>query len=893
MPGEKWHALPVEEVLSKLGVSVEEGLSVGEAERRLRSFGLNELPRGKRRSLLHMFAGQLYNAFIIVLLIAAAIATALGETLESTAIVAIVLMAAVLGTWQEFKAERTLERLRELMTPRAKVVRSGKRLVVDARHLVPGDIVILEAGDRVPADVRLVESRELYLDESLLTGESKLVEKRANIVVKPDAPIFDRVNMAFMGTHVIRGKALGVVVATGAKTETGKIAKMVAEVEEEETMIHRQLRDLSGKLLILFGVLCGALFGILVMFNGFTQRVLVDAGMTSIALAVAAVPEALPAIVTLTLALGVWRMAGRNAIVRRMAAVHTLGSVEVVCCDKTGTLTANEMTVVKVYTPRGIYRVTGVGYTIRGEVIDEKGNPVILERHPHLKRLAYTAILCNDSRIETAGDRAKIEGDPTEAAILIFAAKMGVKIESIRKRYAKMGEIPFSSERMYMATQHTLGKGRSVVCMKGAPEAVLPRCSKMLTEYGEAKLTAEKRREIEQEALRMMKEGLRVLAVAYCEGGGLDRLEDMVFLGLLGIHDPPREGVKEALEKSWKAGVKVVMITGDHKETAMAVAESLGMKCDEDQVALGDELEKLREEELSKHLDRLVVIARAVPELKMKIVRAFKRRKCVVAMTGDGVNDAPALKAAHVGIAMGRRGTEVAKEAADIVLADDNFSSIVAAIEEGRTITDNVRKATVYLLAVSFTILFIVFIAAVFITPGVSPLTPLQILLINLILQGLPAIAIAFDSPSPRVMERKPAPLGESIMRRKDWHSVFITAAVISAVTLAIYVHSLQTADFEAARLQAYFLAAIVPLGLLVSVRKAYDTPVTSNSWLALAVLISILVFAATVWVKPLAVTFGIKAPPTPTVIGITLAFTAAICLMGPPLKLILRTGES
>ncbi|MEM2821769.1 MAG: cation-translocating P-type ATPase, partial [Thermoproteota archaeon] len=689
---------------------------------------------------------------------------------------AIVLLCAITGFIQEYRAEKAVEALKRLAAPKARVIRDGKEIMIPAKEVVPGDIITLEAGDRVPADARLIEVVELKTNEAVLTGESTPVEKRLTIL-KEDVPVSERHNMVFSATHVVYGRGKAVVVTTGMNTEFGKIAKMVQEAEEEETPLQRKLNRFASKIARVVIAVCIIIFLLEVfevaMQRHFEAEGFIRAFMSSIALAISAVPEGLPAIVTVALALGAREFAKRNAIVRRLSSAESLGAVTVICSDKTGTITKGEMTVRKIYVDNKIIEVTGVGYEPRGDFL--LGNDRV-EPEGDLELLLRAGALCNNASLRRVeqGDNWEIFGDPTEGALIVAAAKAGLDKGALEEKFPRISEIPFTSERKRMTTIHKTPDGEMHAYMKGAPEVILERCTRILEDGIEKPLTEEVRRRILKVNEQLAENALRVLGIAYRRlpenikhDEAVER--EMVFLGLQGMIDPPREEAIEANKTCQKAGIKTVMITGDHKLTAIAVAKEVGIFKEGDIVLTGDELDKLSDEEFENIVEKVTVYARVSPEHKLRIVKALKKKGHIVAMTGDGVNDAPAVKAADVGVAMGITGTDVTKEASDLILTDDNFATIVKAVEQGRVIYDNIRKYARFLLACNFDELLVIGTFAILggifgETMFPLPLLPAMILWINLVTDGGPAIALATDPPDVDVMDRPPRKPEEGIL---------------------------------------------------------------------------------------------------------------------------------
>ncbi len=809
-----WHAKSVEEVLQELGVN-REGLSIQEAVERLKKYGPNEIKEVKRRTVLQMFLDEFKDIFIL-LLIAATVFSAIigyyemlqgGEFMESFAdvitISAIVFMCAVTGFIQEYRAEKAVEALKKLAAPKARVIRDGVENIIPASEVVPGDILALEAGDHVPADARIIEAVELKANEAVLTGESVPVVKEAT-VLKEDAPVSERRNMVFSATHIVYGRGKAVATATGMNTEFGKIARMVQTAEEEETPLQRKLNRFASKIARVVILVCAVIFALealeVVMQGRFEPEGFIQAFMSSIALAISAVPEGLPAIVTVALALGAREFAKRNAIVRRLSSAESLGAVTVICSDKTGTITKGEMTVRKLYVEDKLFEVTGVGYEPKGEfrLGDDSVKP-----EGSLELLLRIGVLCNNAslRRNDKNNTWEIFGDPTEGALIVAAAKAGLEKGALEERFPRIGEIPFTSERKRMTTIHKTPDGEIHAYMKGAPEIVLERCTRILENGVEKDLTMEKRKRILEVNEQLAGDALRMLAMAYRrlpenmekhEDEAVER--DMVFIGLQGMIDPPREEAIEANKLCQKAGIKTVMITGDHKLTAVAVAREVGIFKEGDLVLTGKDLDELSDEEFEKNVERVTVYARVSPEHKLRIVNALRRKGHIVAMTGDGVNDAPAVKAADVGVAMGITGTDVTKEASDLILMDDNFATIVKAVEQGRVIYDNIRKYARFLLACNFDELLVIGTFAILgglfgETMFPLPLLPAMILWINLVTDGGPAIALATDPPDVDVMERPPRKPEEGILHGMG---AFIIASFILQATGTFLVFCLE-----------------------------------------------------------------------------------------------------
>ena len=867
MQTRKWHSLPAEAVLKELGTSLN-GLSDEEARRRLEIYGFNELRKERGKSVLDIFAGQFKNVLILILLIATALSLLVGEVLDAILIVSIVFASAALGTFQEYRAEKAIETLRKLTAPEATVIRSGREMRIPAREIVPGDILILMAGDRVPADARLIESVDLKVDEASLTGESVAVAKSVDPLPE-DTPLADRLNMVYAGTVVTYGKGKAVVVATGMNTEVGKIAALVQEAVTEKTPLEKRTDEI-GKIL---AYLCFSVAVLVAAIGFFVWKYdLLTMAIWAISLAVAAVPEALPAVVTGALAIGMYAMAKKNAIIRRLPAVETLGCTTVICADKTGTITKGEMTVRKIFVKKfgkKLIEVTGSGYEPFGELkLDGSPmeNPLNIQE---LKLLILGSTLCNDAKLVRENGKWVIRGDPTEGALKVLARKVGIDDEK-EEDYPRVGEVPFSSERKRMTTLHRLENGRVIAFMKGAPEIVLSRCSTIMIDGQVRELKEEDVQEILEINDEMASNALRNLAIAYRIFEKLpsnvdeDLEQGFTFLGIVGMMDPPRPEVKDALDLCRKAGVKVVMITGDHKLTALAVAKELEIYREGDVILTGKELEAMSDEEFEKIVEKVTVYARVSPEHKMKIVKALKKRGHVVAMTGDGVNDAPALKAADIGVAMGITGTEVAKEASDMILSDDNFATIVSAVEEGRRIYDNIKKYLFYLLGCNISEILIPLFASFAALP--LPFTAIQYLWINLMTDGFPAIALGVDPAEPDIMKRPPRDPKEGILTRRETllFLVFIPI-IVTAVILTNFVEGLAVESLTRARTRIFTLMIAIELLIALSFRSirrsAFRVGITKNRFLLLAIASSLVMQFAVLYIPILHKPFRITYP--------------------------------
>ncbi|MCU0656909.1 MAG: cation-translocating P-type ATPase [Polyangiaceae bacterium] len=863
-----FHTEPIEKLLDRLGVEDSLGLSGNKAAETLARVGKNRLPQAPKASALAQFIEQFKNPLVLTLLGAAAVAVVVGATAggdegflerygDALAILLIVVLNAALGFFQERRAEAALEALQKMAAPSAKVRRDGKLCQVAAEDVVPGDILELEAGDAIAADARLLQAADLAIEEAALTGESVPSTKDAKAIIEANAPMADRTNMIFLGTNVVRGKGRAVVVATGAGTELGKIGKALAETEGGETPLEAQLERFGQRILIGCLALSAVLFAWGMVRHhvipGVQPRTWSVLLLEAVSLAVAAIPEGLPAITTITLALGTQRMAKLGAIVRKLPAVETLGAASVICSDKTGTLTQNRMMVREVWAGGESYRVEGQGYDPAGRLL-RGDTPVPTGEAPEpLWHLLKTALLCNTSDlVQDAEEGWKIVGDPTEGALLVLAARGGAEADAVRSSMTIVRELPFDSDRKRMTVVTLDARGREVAHVKGSVDVLLPRCSSIEMIDGVRDLTAEDRKLVLAQAERMSSEALRVLALCRRHRPEGDPEDQLTLLGLVGMMDPPRPGVPEAIAACRDAGISVVMITGDHKLTASAIAREIGLWTEGDEAMTGDELAALDEAALAKRVERIRVFARTTAEQKLRIVNALKARRHVVAMTGDGVNDAPALRAAHIGIAMGKMGTDVARQAADLVLADDNFATIVAAIREGRAIYRNIQKFIFFLLSSNMGLCVAVFATAV--SPSWIPLTPLMILWINLVTNGLPALALGIDPPSSNQMKERPRHLDDSILATRDWWGIAYVGAVMGVAALVFYARA--GGAMEPARALAFTLLALSPLVHAFSCRSPAESilklrPVLSKP-LLVAVALSAAIHLVSLLVEPL-----------------------------------------
>jgi Ca2+-transporting ATPase len=829
---DSWHRLPPQEVAGRLGTRIDRGLSEAEAQHRLDAYGPNELEAARAVPPWRLLLEQFRNVLILILLAAVGLSIVLGHATEAIVIGAIVLLAAVLGFVQEYRAERAIEALRQMAAPTATALRDGREVDVPARELVPGDVLVLHAGDKASADGRLVEAVNLTVDEAALTGESVPVEKQTAELDDDDLPVADRTNMVYAGTAIAYGRGAAVVVATGMGTEFGGIARMLDTIERAKTPLQLSLDRVAM-------VLARAALVVVLLVVGIglvRGQPLLDMLLFGTALAVAVVPEALPAVVTISLTLAAQRMARRNALVRRLPAIETLGSVSVICTDKTGTLTRDEMTVRKVLVAGELLDVSGAGYEPEGE-FSHDGKPVE-PGEPLLEALRAGALASDAQLLPGDVDGLGVRGDPTEAALLVAAAKAGLDVPELRSRLPRVDEIPFTSESKRMETLHETPDG-VMAYAKGAPEVILASCMRQLTESGETRLDDYARAELLDSARQLASDALRVLAVARRRDATHENAEDdLTFLALVGMIDPPRPEAGQAVERCRRAGVTPVMITGDHPVTAEAIARELGILT-AGRAVTGAELEEMDDDELEREVEEIQVYARVSPVHKLRVVTALQRKGHAVAMTGDGVNDAPALKKADIGVAMGITGTDVAKEAAAMTLTDDNFASIVAAVEEGRGVFANIKKYLMYLLAANLGEIGLLLGASLLGRP--LPLSAVQILYVNLATDGLPALALSVDPAEKGLMRRPPRSRGEGIFTRPVVTLIAVGGTWSAFATLGLFVWAL-SADKPLSEAMTMTFATLV----LIEFFKAYSfrsdrssvlVRPFANRWLNLAIV--------------------------------------------------------
>lgn len=878
-----WHAMEAAVVAAELQVDPAVGLSRSEAAERWRRYGPNELAESHRRSPVTMLLEQFTSPLVVVLIAAAVASATLHDVNDAIVIGVILLLNAVVGFLQEYRADQSMRALKRLTVPHVRVRREGVETTVPATEVVPGDIVLLQAGDLTPADARLLAAANLRADEAPLTGESEPVDKTPGALADPALPVAERTNMVHSGTAIVYGRGEAIVVATGMRTELGAIAAALQAAEETQTPLQRRLADL-GKTLALWALgLCVVILAAGVL-RGEPLREMI---MVAIALAVAAIPEGLPAVVTIALALGARRMARRNALVRSLPAVEGLGSVTVICTDKTGTLTRNEMTVTDLVVDGQEWEVTGVGCQPVGELRPAGG--AAGARPAALERLLTAGVLCNDavlSQDPAAPDQCRVLGDPTEGALLTLAAKAGVDLVALREQLPRTDEVPFDSERKRMATLHD-GSDGPLVAAKGSPETLLEVCSRAYWLGAERPLDETLRHDILAHVQKLASRGRRVLALADRPDHRPPPLDsDLTFVGLVGIIDPPRPEAKAAVAECHSAGIRTVMITGDHKLTAQAIAEELGMLRPGDRAITGQELDALSPEELRAEVEHVSIYARVTPEHKLRLVEALQDRGEIAAMTGDGVNDAPALRQADIGVAMGITGTDVAREASRLVLADDNFATIVAAVREGRIIFDNMRKFLRFLLNTNLAEILTMLIAILAGWP--VPLTALQILWVNLVTDGLPALALGFEPGDPDIMKRKPRDPKASLLTIPVMQSIAIHGAVMAAAVLLVtrlgvdHQHS-QTIAFTALALaqMANCLACRAEQKLIIEIGFF------SNPHLVGAVALTVLAQLAVVYVPFMQEVFK-TVPLSATELGYCLAVSVVVFL-GVELEKIVR----
>ncbi|WP_047984938.1 calcium-translocating P-type ATPase, SERCA-type [Ornithinibacillus californiensis] len=850
----KWYQLDVEQVEQKLQVTTSRGLTPKQVGERQKQYGYNVLESAKQTSRLLIFLKQFQDFMVLVLLAATLIAGMLGEFIDAIAIMVIVLVNGFIGYFQEQKAEKSLEKLKELSAPMANVFREQKWEKISSRELVVGDIVKVNSGDRIPADIRIVKSSSLETEESALTGESLPVMKHATAIMRDDLDAGDQVNMGFMGTLVTRGSGIGIVVGTGMNTVMGQIASLMSNTKKIPTPLERKLAEL-GKILIVVAIL----LTILVVGLGVIQgHPVYNMFLAGVSLAVAAIPEGLPAIVTVALSLGVQRMIRKKAIVRKLSAVETLGCASVICSDKTGTMTENQMTVKEMFVNGESISVTGDGYDIVGEFLF--GNKKLKREHPNLETMLLYGQLCNNAELQVKKGKYFIDGDPTDGALLVAARKIGLTHLN-NENFKIIKEIPFDSDRKRMSVVVEDENERRFLITKGAPDVLLPRCNYFLEQNDRKLLKQRDRDNIELAIGGMADKALRTIAISMrplakdvsLESTFLEK--DLTFIGLYGIIDPPRKEVKAAIEECRQAGIKTVMITGDHVKTARAIAKDLNLLPENGLVLEGSQLNHMSVEELEDIIEEVYVFARVTPEHKLKIVKAFQSRGHIVAMTGDGVNDAPAIKASDIGISMGISGTDVTKEASSLVLMDDNFATIKAAIQEGRNIYENIRKFIRYLLASNVGEILVMLFAVLLGMP--LPLVPVQILWVNLVTDGLPAMALGLDKPEDDVMKRAPRSPKEGVFARGLGYKIITRGILIGVVTLIAFMVTYQNTPENLVYGQTVAFSTLVMAQLIHvfdcrSERSVFDRNPFENMYLVVAVISSVLLLLVVIYWTPL-----------------------------------------
>lgn len=845
----EWYTLEKEAVEKELSTSLSKGLDDKEAAERLERYGYNEIEQKKRKTIFQMYVDQFKDFMIIILIIAAVISGLLGELTDAVVILMIVVLNAVLGVVQENKAEESLAALKRMSAPSAKVLRNGRHDIIPARMLVPGDVVILETGDLVPADIRITKALNLKVQEAALTGESVPVEKDIEALSMKNVPLGDRVNMGYSGSLVTYGRGEGIVVGTGMDTEVGKIAKMIQSAEEVETPLKKKLQALGKVLGIAALAICAVIFIVGVAYG----KEIFEMFLTSVSLAVAAIPEGLPAIATIVLAIGVQRMVKRNAIVRRLPSVETLGSATVICSDKTGTLTLNKMTVERLF------------YNSRVYSANKDIEP--LDSGEHLRLLVTTGVLCNDSKLKETDEGIIALGDPTETALVDLGLKVGINKEQLEAGQPRVDEVPFDSKRKLMTTVHALENCYRVYT-KGAVEELLKISDSILLDGKVVKLEQQHRDTILKTNEDMARDALRVLGMAYKDirdlsrGSGEQAYENgLTFIGMMGMIDPPRPEAKEAVALCKRAGIKPVMITGDHSVTAVAIARDLGILTEGEEAVTGAQLEDISDRDLVDRVDHISVYARVSPEHKVRIVKAWQARGQIVAMTGDGVNDAPALKIADIGAAMGIVGTDVSKEASDMVLTDDNFATVVAAVEEGRVIFANILKAIQFLLSCNVGEILTLFVATML--NWHEPLLPIHILWVNLVTDSLPALALGVDPAEKNIMDRKPRNPEKNIFDKGMITRIIYQGIMVGTLTLAAFVFGSQR-SLEAGRTMAFTVLALSQLAHAFNVRSnrqsVFKMGLLSNRYLLGAVTLSALLVFAVLEVPLLASVFKVTA---------------------------------
>jgi magnesium-transporting ATPase (P-type) len=824
-----WYAVAVDDVVKRLATDIGKGLEANEAAKSLQKYGPNRLPEGKKRGPLVRFLSQFNNILVYVLLGAGFTKLMLNLWVDAAIIFGVVILNALLGFFQEGKAEKALESIRNMLSAEARTLRGGETRMIPAEQLVPGDIVLLESGDKIPADLRLIDAKNLRTEEAALTGESVPADKSTE-AVSANATVGDRECMAFSGTMVVSGRAAGVVVATGSESELGRINALLAGVSALETPLLRQIKTFGYAITAVIAVVAALVFAYGKWVKGMD---FVELFQAVVGIAVSVIPEGLPAIITITLAIGVQRMAQRNAIIRRLPAVETLGSVSRICSDKTGTLTLMEMMVVSAVTAESAYQVTGNGYAPEGKLMKD-GKPI--GKDPVLELMGRVSVLCNDAELFQQERVWKVEGDPTEGALYPFASKLGMERQAEQTRYPRIDAIPFESEHKFMATLHKAADGTEILLAKGAPEVILEHCDRQQTVGGQnVPLTREHFLEASD---KLAGQGERVLGLAWLDSPGVrdgsltpaDLPQNLVLLGLIGLLDPPRKEAIEAVQECHGGGIRVTMITGDHKITAAAIAKMLGIG-DGRTAVTGSEIEDMDTATLEERVRDVDVFARASPEHKLRLVKAIQANKQTVAMTGDGVNDAPALKKADIGVAMGIKGTEVTKEAAEMILADDNFASITAAVKEGRTVYNNIEKAILFMLPTNVAQALVIAVAIFF--GFTMPITAPQVLWVNMVTSVALGLVISFEPHELDVMNRPPRAMDRSILTSFGiWRVAFVGLALLAYTLWAFFWMKSHGASDQLARTLAVNAITIGQVFYLLNSRYLLDASLSLKAHL-------------------------------------------------------------
>jgi len=874
-----WYRLSFDETLERLA-STKQGLNEIDVKIRYEKFGPNVIKTENKKSPILLFVEQFFSLLVIILILASVASAFVGQIVEAVTIIVIVILAGLLGFVQEYQADKAIESLKEMTAPFAKVLRGGKEKIIPASEIVPGDVILLQTGDKVPADARILHSKNLRINESALTGESQPVEKFAGIIDKTLTNAGDMNNLVFMGTSVSYGRGKAVVIGTGQNTEFGKIALMLKETERRKTPLQKNL-DKLGRKLGVYSIILASLMSLLGIFEGYD---IIRMFVWGVAVAVAVIPEALPAVVTISIALGVRRMVKRKALIRKLPAVETLGAINFICTDKTGTLTKDQMTVKKIFAGGKILEVTGDGYDVNGSVL-EKGKKVNLPDKHYLKMLLNCGILCNDSTLTLQGKHTEIIGDPTEAALLVVAEKAGINYKKLRAQNIRLDEIPFSSETKRMTTLNKTNEG-NIAFTKGALEIIISNSSKIFLEGREVEFTDEMKKKVVQISEKWASQAFRILGMAFKKIQSNNLNEDcqkhMTFLGFVGMIDPPRIEALEAIRVCEKASIKPVMITGDHKTTAVAIAKKLGI-LKKGRIIEGSQIEKFSDEEFNDIVEKTEVYARISPAHKLKIVNALMEKGNIVAMTGDGVNDAPALKRADIGIAMGIKGTEVSREAADMILTDDNFATIVAAIEEGRSIFENIRKYLVYLLSGNLGAVIALVVALLVALP--LPLAAVQILFINFFMDGLIAIALGVEKPEKIIMRKKPRRVEEGIINLSALSNILVIGLWIGIVSLGVFVWGLKCGLKGNAAMTLFFITLIFArlfngINCRSFILPFFKIDLFSNKSLLIGIAVSLISTFVVITLPPLQVAFRTSFL-SPKFILVAFLASASILIVG------------